>query len=993
MANATSIPSTSLQVNDELHGFRVQSVTPVPGIRANAIQLEHIKSGARLLHIHAADEENLLAIAFRTPPSDDTGLPHILEHTVLCGSKKYPVKDPFVELVKTSLATFLNAMTYSDKTVYPCASMVEKDFYNLAGVYCDAVFHPIISEKHFKQEGHHLDFAEPGNTESDLIVKGIVYNEMKGVYSDLDSITFKHITEDLCPDNTYGHDSGGDPDYIPDLTYEQFVDFHKTYYHPSNSLIFLFGDIPTEKHLAFLDQACLDAFDRIEIDTTIAPQPRWSEPKKATVPYPFGPDDDPKDKCAVTVSFLTNEQTDVVRSLSMDILGLYLLHNAASPLRKALIDSKLGDELTSSGYFDGQRDTLFTVGMKGTSEDRADKIAQLILDVCRREAENGLDKDKVSAAFHRFEMSTREIQGMYPLKLMGQVYMSWLYDADPLYHLRLDEHLATLHQRYESEEGFFENTLRELVVENPHYVIHTFAPDQTYVSRREEAFRNTMAERKATLSQDQLNEIAREAAELDAMQSKPNPPEALATLPRLSLSDVSSEPVKLPVEVDQASGCPLLRSDVFANGMNYLHLAVDLSGIDDDLIDYLPLFTDILRKMGAGGDDFVVTAEREAACTGGIGANLSATGRIEDPTHVQPFLYVSSKALDAKLNDMLGLLTDRLFKSDLTDVNRFRDVLMQGRVSRNSNIIPAGSQYAALYAARQLSRNGAINERIGGITQVKMFNAWANDFDTHCNELIEKLGRIQSFIANRQRITTSFVGGDAQFDATRSYLASTFATLNDSPFGEESSSFTRTLNTREGIASASEVAFVARAFPSIGLDHDLAPAMMLLGSHLSYAYLWEEVRVKGGAYGSHARYNGANGLFNFTSYRDPNVTKTLDAYAGIGNYVNERMDLSDEAIEQAIIGTIKSLDQPIRPSQAVGTALARHLKHETDEFRKAFRSRLMALTKNDILSSVNDVILPAFATSPICVLSSREKLENANTELGDRPLKITDLNS
>ncbi|MBN2711756.1 MAG: insulinase family protein, partial [Planctomycetes bacterium] len=382
------IPQTNLSVGDELHGFRVEKITPLEELRVLAIEARHPKSGARFLHLYTEDEESLFSAAFRTPPPDDTGLPHILEHTVLCGSKRYPVKDPFVELLKTSLATFLNAMTYPDKTVYPCASMNEKDFFNLAGVYCDAVFHPLITEKHFKQEGHHYEFAEPGNTGSPLIIKGIVYNEMKGAYSDLDGIIDRNLTRSICPDNAYGKDSGGDPEIIPELTYEQFTNFHARYYHPSNALLFVHGNIPTEKHMKFLDDEYLSKFDAISIDTSIDEQPRWSEPVRATIPYPVGPEDTAEKKTAITVNFLTNDLTDPIKSLSMGILDYYLLGNAASPLRKALIDSKLGEELTDSGYANYQRDTFFTVGLKGTESEKEDEIVEIVFSVCSELADN-----------------------------------------------------------------------------------------------------------------------------------------------------------------------------------------------------------------------------------------------------------------------------------------------------------------------------------------------------------------------------------------------------------------------------------------------------------------------------------------------------------------------------------------------------------------------------------------------------------------------------
>ena len=991
MADSTALPELTLRAGEAPHGFTVDQVTPVPDVRSIAYLLTHRKSGARVLHLHAEDPENLLAIALRTPPPDDTGLPHILEHTVLCGSERYPVKDPFVELLKTSLATFLNAMTYPDKTVYPCASMNRKDFFNLAGVYCDAVFHPLMTEEHFKQEGHHFDFAEPGNADSPLIVKGIVFNEMKGAYSDLDGLIQRDLSSGICPDNAYGLDSGGNPDSIPELTYPGFVDFHQTYYHPSNAFIFLYGNIPTLEHLKFLDETCLAGFDRIETNTGIAEQARWTEPRRETRPYPIGAEDDLERKASVVMTFLTNDLTDAIASLSMNILDYYLLGNAASPLRKALIDSKLGEELTSSGYLDWQRDTLFTVGLKGTEPEQALAIEELVKSTCRGLIERGLEKDKVESAFHRLELSSREIKGMFPLHLMDQVYNSWLYEVDPLHYLRLPQHLADLRKRYETEDGFLERQLRELILENPHYTVYTYVPDREYLAKREKAFQKKMNEAKAEMDRTDLDTIAREAAELEKMQSSPNPPEALATLPKLSLPDIPTEPFELDTTRHDVDGVPLLYTDTFSNGINYVRVAIDLRGLEEELFDFLPLYSSAFCKMGAGDDDYARMAEREAASTGGVGAGASACGRADDPNHVQPFFSISAKAVDAKLPEMLDILSDRILRGDLSDLDRLKDVVLQERIGRKSQIVPAGSQFAALYAARNLSRNSALEERLAGVTQVRLFDRLADDFDSLRDEMVEKLSRIRSFILGKGRLILSFVGGEAQLGQVRGHLAGMLDRFRDETPTREPSDFGPAPETREGIATPADVAFVARAFPAVSMDERGAPELLLLGTNLSYGFLWDKIRVQGGAYGVRAGYDTLNGTFSISSYRDPFIRETLEVYGGVVAYIREQMDLSPGSVEQAIIGTVKTLDRPIRPGQAVSTALNRHLSGLTPEFRRSFRARLLALTGDDIRWACDKILAPGLERSPTCVLSSREKLAAANEELGGGALEISDL--
>ncbi len=988
---ATSIPAITLEVNDEQYGFIVEEITALPEVRSVAYRLTHKKSGAKLLHLHNEDPENLFAVAFRTPPRDNTGLPHILEHTVLCGSRKYPVKDPFVELLKTSLATVLNAMTYPDKTVYPCASMNEKDYFNLVDVYCDAVFNPLITERHFKQEGHHFNFAEPGNSASPLIINGIVYNEMKGAFSDLDGIIQHKTKISLCPDNAYGLESGGDPEHIPALTYEQFVNFHKNYYHPANSLFFLSGNIPTKKHLLFLDQEYLSAYERISIDTTIAAQLPWSEPRRETIPYPIGPNDDPAKKSVVALAFLTNNVTDTIRTLSFSILDDYLLGNAASPLRKALIDSKLGEELLASGYYGYQRDTYFCVGLKGTEPDRVSAITDLVISTCSNLVKDGLDEKKIEATFHRLELSSREIGARYPLQLMDRVYRTWLYDADPLDLIRLNKHLAELRRRYKEEPGYFERQLAEMIVDNPHYNILSFIPDQQYIARNEAAFIEKMKKQKAKMSGAKLNKVAQEAEELRAMQSAPNTPETLATLPRLALSDVPAEPLDLSTSVETIAGQPFLYTDIFSNGLSYLSLAFDLRGIDEDLIDYLPVFTEALLKMGAAGLDYAAMAEREAAATGGVAAGVSVGGLQDDCHVVRPYLVVTAKALDTRLSDMLSIIEDRTRHCDFTDLARLKDILLQGRIHRQSDIISSGNYYAIHYAARNLSRNCAISERLDGVTQLGMYNRLVEDVDKNPDIILERLSRIREFILGRGRITASYVGEESQRPVLDTWLEGFLSSLPDARPAVEHTPFEALFQTREGLAAPADVAFVASVLPAVSENHPDAPALLFLSVHLSFGYLWSEVRVKRGAYGVNAGYNSSNGVFSFSSFRDPCIKETLDAFKGVFKHINTEMDLSDKAMEQSIIGSAKSLDQPIRPGQAVGVALSRYLTGRTPETRKIFRQRLLSLTGEDIRRVGEEILASKFDTAPICVLSSRERLTAANEALRPQSLSIIDV--
>lgn len=963
-----------------MHGFVLEEVRPLEEIRTVAYRLSHEKSGARLLYLHADDPENLFAIAFRTPPLDDTGLTHILEHAVLCGSERYPVKDPFVELLKTSLATFLNAMTGADKTIYPCASMNEKDFFNLVSVYCDAVFHPRLTEMHFKQEGHHLAFAIPHDISSPLILKGIVYNEMKGIYSDLDGILQREEMRSLFPDSVYGRDIGGDPDVIPTLTYEAFRRYHATYYHPSNAWIFIYGRIELPLHLAFLDPI-LSRFDRISIDTSIVKQPRWTAPRRATIPYPISPHESTKGRAAVTLQFLCHDLTDAVKTLAMVILSRYLLDHAGSPLRKALIDSKLGEELTHSGYVAHSRETYFTVGLKQTEPDRAEAIRDLVFEVCRREVERGLDREKLATAFHQIELRSREIGTLYPLSLMDRAFGFWLYDADPTWAMRIGEHLNELRRRWEEDPSFFASLLREAILENPHYTLLTFVPDPDYFAKKEASFAATMAARKAAMSQEELRKIAEEAAALEAAQAEPNSPEALATLPRLRRSDVSPDPIPLPTTIEEVAGRPLLVTDVFANGLTYLRIAFDVRDFEEDLFDDLSFFADAVTEMGAAGLDYATMAEREAAACEGIYASLSVEGRVEMPDYVQPQLLLACHGLDTRLPAMLSVLEDRLLRCDFRDRKRLAEVIQQGRVHRREDLLPSGHHYAAQYAMRRLSRNGALSERLLGITSLRRFERLASDLsDTQLDRLIERLERIQDRLLCRGRLVASLVGSEESQRIFRDWWGRFLGSLRDEAPPVASLPSLSPLPAYEGIATATDVSFVAMTFPSVPADHPDAPGYLLLALQLTFDYLWQNIRVKQGAYGVRANYYGGTGMMGLMSFRDPCILETLEVFRGTADHILYSLDRSPEAVEQMVIGTIKTMDKPIRPSQAVSSALLRYLTGETEAFRRRFRSRLLGIMGEDLVR-IGEGLREAMAKASVCVIANPEKLSEASQSL------------
>ncbi|MDR1744981.1 MAG: insulinase family protein, partial [Planctomycetota bacterium] len=685
----------TLRPGETRHGFAVSRVVPIPSMNMTAVFLRHDKSGAHMLHLAAGDPENLFSIAFRTPPPDDTGLPHILEHSVLCGSKRYPVKDPFVELLKTSLATFLNAFTYPDRTIYPCSSMNARDFHNLMRVYCDAVFFPILSEDHFRQEGHHFEFA-PGGA---LTVKGVVYNEMRGVYSDPDSILDRRVQAILFDSNAYGRDYGGDPKVIPHLTYKQYLDFHRRFYHPSNAWIFSYGDADPDATLEILDREYLGSFDAIPLDSTIKPLVRWTEPRRAAFSYPLDADAPERARTDIAVALATNDRRDVLENLAMKVIDAYLLDNAASPLRKALIDSRLGEELGGSGHADYQRDTFFIVTLKGSEADRAEAVEDLILKTVHDECARGFDAGKVESALHRLELASREINPQYPLRLLDRVFSAWLYDSDPLEQVDISGHLDALRAELRRDPRFLEGVADKWIVQNRHRLRIALVPDKRYIEKSDRENADAMAAILATMSEEDKKRTDDIAKRLEAMQSEGNSPEALATLPRLGRKDVSPDPLPLEYAVEKPGGRDLVRVPLYAGGVGYCNLSLILSGLDDDDVMLLPTLCEALGKSGAAGLDYADMAAREAAATGALDFSAGLLPNVDGADKSALRLAVWLKALDTDWDKALGILSDRLFRADFADRDRLRDILLQNRMYWRESIVPSGNAYAALYAA------------------------------------------------------------------------------------------------------------------------------------------------------------------------------------------------------------------------------------------------------------------------------------------------------
>ncbi|MBN1106016.1 MAG: insulinase family protein, partial [Deltaproteobacteria bacterium] len=670
-----------------IHGFERLRAEEIPELGTSAQLFRHVKTGAELLSLMNDDENKVFGITFRTPPNDSTGLPHILEHSVLCGSRKYPVKEPFVELLKGSLKTFLNAMTYPDKTCYPVASQNVQDFYNLIDVYLDAVFYPRITPFVLRQEGWHLE-AEGGG--QNLIYRGVVFSEMKGAYSSPENLLAEVSRRSLFPDNAYGLDAGGDPREIPTLTYEQFTAFHRKYYHPSNARIYFYGDDDPERRLSLTDGYLRD-FEAVSVDSGIRLQPVFREPTRLVRPFASG-DGAQASKGMVTLNWLLEETTNRELNLALHMLEYIFLGMPGSPLRKALMDSGYGEDLAGQGLEAELRQMCFSTGLKGIEAENEDRIESLVLETLARLCREGIDPHTVEAAVNSVEFALRENNtGSYPrgLALMLRALTTWLYGEDPLALVAFEGPLEKVKARIAEESGLFEGLIDRFFLNNAHRTLVVLKPDPELARKEEEAERNRLAGVRSSMTPSQLEDVLQEAARLREIQETPDPPEALATIPSLALSDLSRVNKSIPLDVFGDQETRILYHDLFTNGIIYLDLGFPLHTLPQRLLPYLPLFGRAMAEIGTEDEDYVSLTQRISRKTGGIWPHLYASARNGSPRGAL-WLFLRGKAMLNQSHELLGILRDMLLKVRLDNQERFRQMVLEAKARHEQRLIPSG---------------------------------------------------------------------------------------------------------------------------------------------------------------------------------------------------------------------------------------------------------------------------------------------------------------
>ena len=963
-----------MKIDDVIHGFRRIRSEEVKETEGTAHTFVHEKTGARLFFLETADDNKVFSISFRTPPVDDTGVAHIVEHSVLCGSRKYPLKEPFVELVKGSLNTFLNAMTFPDKTMYPVASRNARDFQNLMDVYLDAVFYPAMrtNPQVLMQEGWHYELED---ADAPLRYSGVVYNEMKGALSAPDDLLGSRIMAALYPDTTYGYESGGDPEAIPALTQEMFLDFHARYYHPSNSYIYLYGDLDIEEKLAYLDRAYLSHFDRIPVPSRIDRQQPFTGLVRKDHFYPIGAEEPLEENAFLSLNWVIGDTADMKRVMALQILDHALLRMQGAPLRQALIDAGLGRDVDSNFESDILQ-PFFSIVVSKSETARADEFVQIVKNTLTQLADGGLDHTLVQASLNTLEFRLRESDfGSSPKGLIYGIRMmkTWLYDGAPEDYLRYEDVLAALKEGL--KDGYFEQLIRTSFLENPHEALVTLAPSRTLGQEREAGQAKILAEKKAAMSAAEIAEIMHSCAQLKVTQEEPDTEEALASIPILSRSDIRKDAECLPLEVRDLAGTKLLYSDLETNGIVYLNFYFPMAAVAQEDLPYAYLLAEILGSVDTAQRSYAELAMQKSLYTGGIGTDIVAYTRAGEPDSCLPRFKLRAKVLRENLPRLFALLSEMITESDFSGAKRIRELVNEEKTGMELSLQRAANQVVASRIAAYLTPSGRYAE-VGGLPFHDFLASFQDDFAACHARMQAAFSRILPQIFNRNGLIVSVTAPAAGYDEIAAGLADFQKKLSAESF--PAAPYTWEITARnEGLTTQSRVQYVAKGANFIKLGHSYTGVLRVLETLLRYDYFWTRIRVQGGAYGAMTQFN-RNGFMVFASYRDPNLAETLQVLDETADYVRA-FDVSDREMDKFIIGTMSSVDTPMTPQMKGDIAATFHLRGITWEDRQRARDEILGAQQEDV-RALAPLVEDAMRADVRCVLGSEEKIR-ANAAL------------
>lgn len=954
-----------------INGYSVIEEKKLPEVNGVGYVLSHNKTKARVMIIENDDTNKVFTIGFRTPPKDDTGVPHIMEHSVLCGSKKFPVKDPFVELCKGSLNTFLNAMTYSDKTVYPVASLNKKDFHNLMHVYLDAVFYPNIYEREeiMMQEGWHYEYDEETD---ELKYNGVVFNEMKGVYSSAEQQLYREIEASLLPDTIYGFESGGDPVKIPDLTREKFIEFHQTYYHPSNSYIYLYGDMDVKEELEFIDKEYLSAYEYKEIDSAIEQQKFFDKPVYKNAFYSLADADEEKENTYLTYNVLVGKSTDKKLCTAMAVLERAIITAPGAPIKKALIDAKIGKDVFSS-YDDGINQPTFSIIAKNANDEDEENFIKTINDVLRNLVENGIDKKSLKAAINMFEFKHKEGDySRYPKGLMLglNAFGTWLYDdAAALDLFSLNEVFEEL--KTEIETGYFENLIKEYLLDNNHKTYVKISPKRGLNELKEAEEKKKLADFKATLSENEIKEIIAKAKHLEEYQEAEDGEEELKTIPMLEISDIEKNARKLNNQFCDIEMVKVVSHDIFTNGISYLNLDFDVTDISYKKYPVIALLTEIFKNIDTANYSYNDLSSEINIYTGGIGFVTSIINKKECDDYALHFV-VSAKMLHENVDKAMEIIDEILFTTKLDDKKRLKEIISETRTYLKNGLVSSGHLTAAERAVSYISPIGVVKELTEGIEYYKYLSMLDDDFDNQYDNLVSELKTVLGEILRRDALIVNYTSDRKPEEIlTKSLTAFSKKLSTRLEFDKEKIEINK-LN--EGFKTASQVQYVATAGNFIKEGLKYTGALSVLQVIFSYDYLWINVRVKGGAYGSMCSFNRSGNVY-FTSYRDPNLMETYNIYKEAASYV-EQFNANERDMTKYIIGAIAKLDTPLTPSSEGSFYFLSYLMGITDEELQQTRDEVLNTTVSTI-RSLAPYVKAATKGDVICAVGGETKIEAA----------------
>ncbi|WIO75353.1 insulinase family protein [Porticoccaceae bacterium LTM1] len=917
---------------------------PVESLNLTVEEYRHIKTGAQHIHLSSDKKENVFLVALRTVPKDSTGVAHILEHTALCGSEKYPVRDPFFMMIRRSLNTFMNAFTSSDWTAYPFASQNKKDFNNLLDVYLDAVFFSRLDELDFAQEGHRVEFEEPTNPESPLVYKGVVFNEMKGAMSSVPSTLWQAMCKYLYPTTTYHYNSGGEPECIPDLTYQQLRDFYKTHYHPSNAIFMTFGDIPAVEHQQKFEDQALNRFEKLDEYISVPDEKRYLSPVRVEEAYALTEEGSTDNKTHIVMGWLLGKATDLEASMKAHLLCSVLLDNSASPLQKALETSELGTAPSPlCGLDDSQYELCFVCGLEGSEVENADAVEQMILDVMKDVSENGVPYDQVSASLHQLELQQREIGGdsyPYGLQLILTSLTSATHRGDPIALLNLDPVLNKLRDNIKDPE-FIKGLARDLLLENRHRVRLTMRPDQQLAELKDAAEATRLAAIKNELSDEDKQRIVERAAALTARQQQKDDE---SILPKVGREDIPHEMAyiaateKNDLQTSYAAG---------TNGLVYQQIIMPLPNLSDDELDLLPVYANCLTELGCGELDYLQNQMRQSQLCGAINAYATARSTPDNVQQLSGYLTLSAKGLGSNQQAMTELMHDTLNNVRFDELSRIRELVSQSRARREMGVTGSGHQLAMTAAASGVGPGALLAHRWGGLKGIQLIKQLDNAIKdkAELEKLSEKLKGIHQKVLAAPRKLLLVADEDKLADYQQS-----FAKIAGSNSADSFDNFSRLpVNEKrhQCWTTSTQVNFCAKAYPTVPMDHPDSAALTVLGGFLRNGYLHRTIREQGGAYGGGAGQDNHIGAFRFFSYRDPRIEGTLADFDAALEWLHTEAH-EESRLEEAVLGVISSIDKPGSPAGEAKQTYHAELYGRTREKREKFRNRVLEVTIDDL---------------------------------------------